>query len=52
VLHTLALDIIDGQIQAIRVVMNPDRLGRVGPVGDAWAVDREIRRARQTTGSE
>jgi RNA polymerase sigma-70 factor (ECF subfamily) len=51
VLHTLALDILDGQIQAIRVVLNPDKLGHVGPVGDAWAVDREIRRVRRSTGS-
>ena len=32
VLITLAIDILDGQIQAIRSVSNPDKLGHVGPV--------------------
>ena len=41
VLSTLALDILDGQIQAIRSVVNPDKLGHVGPVADAWALRRE-----------
>ena len=38
VLNTLALDILDGRIQTIRSVINPDKLGHVGPVADAWAV--------------
>lgn len=45
VLHTLALEVLDGQIQTIRSVVNPDKLGHVGPVADAWAVDRELRRS-------
>jgi RNA polymerase sigma-70 factor (ECF subfamily) len=49
VLHTLALDVLDGQIQTIRVVINPDKLGHVGPVADAWAIDREVRQARRPT---
>ncbi|GAA0419112.1 DNA-directed RNA polymerase sigma-70 factor [Acrocarpospora corrugata] len=49
VLHTLALDVLDGQIQTIRAVINPDKLGHVGPVADAWAIDREVRRARRPT---
>ncbi|WP_440074185.1 RNA polymerase sigma-70 factor [Streptosporangium sp. OZ121] len=47
VLHTLALDILDGRIQTIRSVINPDKLGHVGPVADAWAIDREVRRAHR-----
>lgn len=47
VLHTLVLDVLDGQIQTIRTVVNPDKLGHLGPVGDAWAVDREVKRARR-----
>ncbi len=47
VLQTLVLDVLDGQIQAIRAVINPDKLGHLGPVGDAWAVDREVRQARR-----
>jgi RNA polymerase sigma-70 factor (ECF subfamily) len=47
VLHTLALDMLDGQIQTIRAVINPDKLGHIGPVADAWAVDQELRQARR-----
>ncbi|TDC17564.1 RNA polymerase sigma-70 factor [Actinomadura bangladeshensis] len=36
VLSTWALDILDGRIQTIRTVNNPDKLHHVGPVGDAW----------------
>jgi RNA polymerase sigma-70 factor (ECF subfamily) len=51
VLNTWALDILDGQIQAIRTVINPDKLGHLGPVGDAWAVAREANQARRPTDS-
>jgi RNA polymerase sigma-70 factor (ECF subfamily) len=47
VLHTLALDVLDGRIQAVRAVINPDKLGHLGPVADAWALDRELRQARR-----
>jgi RNA polymerase sigma-70 factor, ECF subfamily len=47
VLYTLALDVFDGQIQTIRSVSNPDKLGHVGPVADAWAVAREVNQARR-----
>ena len=47
VLTTLTLDILDGQIQTIRTVTNPDKLGHVGPVADAWAVAREVNQARR-----
>jgi len=47
VLNTLALDILDGQIQTIRSVINPDKLRHVGPVADAWAVAREVNQARR-----
>jgi RNA polymerase sigma-70 factor (ECF subfamily) len=47
VLSTLALDIVDGRIQTIRGVVNPDKLGHVGPVADAWAVNREANHARR-----
>jgi RNA polymerase sigma-70 factor, ECF subfamily len=49
VLFTLALDLLDGQIQTIRSVSNPDKLAHLGPVADAWAVTREVNRARRTT---
>jgi len=47
VLFTLALDVLDGQIQMIRSVSNPDKLAHLGPVADAWAVTREVNRARR-----
>jgi RNA polymerase sigma-70 factor (ECF subfamily) len=49
VLNTLTLDVLDGRIQAIRSVINPDKLGHVGPVADAWAVAREVNQARRPT---
>ncbi|MEU4166989.1 RNA polymerase sigma-70 factor [Streptomyces sp. NPDC026665] len=49
ILHTLALDVLDGRIQAIRSVLNPDKLGHLGPVADAWAVHREVKEARRRT---
>jgi RNA polymerase sigma-70 factor (ECF subfamily) len=51
VLNTWAIDILDGRIQAIRTVLNPDKLGHVGPVADAWAVVREAHQARQDSSS-
>jgi RNA polymerase sigma-70 factor, ECF subfamily len=49
VLNILSLDILDGQIQAIRSVINPDKLQHIGPVADAWAVLREANQARRPT---
>jgi RNA polymerase sigma-70 factor (TIGR02957 family) len=46
VLHTMALDILDGRIQTVRIVINPDKLRHVGPVADAWALNEELRRDR------
>jgi hypothetical protein len=47
ILHTLVLEVLGGQIQAIRGVINPDKLGHLGPVADAWAIDREMKQARR-----
>ncbi|GAA1105616.1 hypothetical protein GCM10009663_54630 [Kitasatospora arboriphila] len=41
VVGTLALDVLGGRIQTIRSVLNPDKLGHLGPVADAWTVVRE-----------
>jgi RNA polymerase sigma-70 factor (ECF subfamily) len=49
VLTTWTLDVLDGRIQAIRSVLNPDKLAHVGPVADAWAVLREANEARRST---
>jgi RNA polymerase sigma-70 factor, ECF subfamily len=47
VINTWTLDILDGQIQAIRAVLNPDKLQHLAPVADAWAVIREANEARR-----
>jgi RNA polymerase sigma-70 factor (ECF subfamily) len=47
VLSTLTLDVLDGQVQTVRSVSNPDKLGHVGPVGDARAIAREVNQARR-----
>jgi RNA polymerase sigma-70 factor (ECF subfamily) len=47
VLYTLTLDVLDGQIQTIRSVSNPDKLRHLGPVADAWAISREVNQARR-----
>jgi RNA polymerase sigma-70 factor, ECF subfamily len=47
VLFTLALDILGGQIQAIRSLSNPGKLSHIGPVADAWALAREASQARR-----
>ncbi|MFF7245872.1 RNA polymerase sigma-70 factor [Embleya sp. NPDC008237] len=47
ILQTLVLEVLDGRVQSIHGVSNPDKLGHLGPVGDAWAVDRELRQARR-----
>ena len=49
VVGTMTLDVLDGRIQTIRSVVNPDKLGHVGPVGDGWAVAREIKQAKRST---
>ncbi|MGI5228850.1 RNA polymerase sigma-70 factor [Actinoallomurus sp. CA-142502] len=49
VINTWTLDILDGQVQTIRTVVNPDKLGHVGPVADAWAIVHDAYHARRTT---
>ncbi|WP_327359233.1 RNA polymerase sigma-70 factor [Streptomyces sp. NBC_01304] len=50
VLNALVLDVLDGRIQQIRSVINPDKLGHMGPVADAWALSREAQRVRESEG--
>jgi RNA polymerase sigma-70 factor, ECF subfamily len=49
IVNTLALDVLDGRIQTIRAVINPDKLKHLGPVADAWAALREAYQARRST---
>lgn len=47
VVNTLTFDILDGRIQTIRGVVNPDKLRHVGPVADAWSVAHAVSKARR-----
>ena len=47
VVGTLSLDLLGDRIQTIRAVVNPDKLQHLGPVADAWAVNREVKDARR-----
>ncbi|GGM16408.1 DNA-directed RNA polymerase sigma-70 factor [Streptomyces fumigatiscleroticus] len=47
VLQALVVEVLDGRIQTVRSVLNPDKLGHLGPVADAWAVSRELKRVRR-----
>jgi RNA polymerase sigma-70 factor (ECF subfamily) len=47
VVFTFGLDVLDGRIQTIRSVINPDKLGHLGPVADAWALSRDFNETRQ-----
>jgi RNA polymerase sigma-70 factor (ECF subfamily) len=47
VLNTWTLDVLDGRIQTIRSMQNPDKLGHLGPVADAWAIAHEVNQARR-----
>ena len=50
VINVLALDVLDGRIQVIRSVINPDKLHHLGPVADAWALMRETPRHTTSDG--
>ena len=41
VINVFSLDIADGMVQAIRSVVNPDKLGHLGPVSDVARLPRE-----------
>ncbi|MEU8621476.1 RNA polymerase sigma-70 factor [Streptomyces sp. NPDC048623] len=41
VLFIWSLDVLDGHIQTVRAITNPDKLDHVGPVADGWKVAAE-----------
>ncbi len=46
----ISIDVLrSARVQAIRLVLNPDKLAHMGPVADAWAVSEQLRQARRTT---
>jgi RNA polymerase sigma-70 factor (ECF subfamily) len=47
VLSTWGLDVVHEHVQAIRVVLNPEKLSHIGVVGNAWAVREEANHLRR-----
>lgn len=45
VVTTFTLDVLEGQVQAIRFVLSPDKLRHLGPVADPWAFARRVAQA-------
>ena len=48
VAFVFALDVLGGRIKAIRSVGNPDKLRHVGPVADAWELQRDFTSTRRS----
>ncbi|MFG2941722.1 RNA polymerase sigma-70 factor [Streptomyces sp. NPDC048282] len=46
-LQTFSLDILDGRVHTIRLVLNPEKLAHLGPVADAWTLSEELKQARR-----
>lgn len=46
VTNAFVLDILDGQVQTFRSIINPDKLHHLGPVADVRALMRETRRSQ------
>jgi RNA polymerase sigma-70 factor (ECF subfamily) len=47
VLAIMAIDVLDGRIQTIRTVINPDKLEHLGPLADAWRLREELQARRR-----
>lgn len=47
VVATMVLDVLDGRIQTIRTLVNPDKLEHLGPVADAWAMRDQMLELRR-----
>jgi RNA polymerase sigma-70 factor (TIGR02957 family) len=43
VINVMAFDIVEGRIQALRSVVNPDKLDHLGEVGDSWELLKALR---------
>jgi RNA polymerase sigma-70 factor, ECF subfamily len=48
IIAIVVLDVLDGRIQTIRTVINPDKLEHLGPVADAWRVRAEMQSRRRS----
>jgi RNA polymerase sigma-70 factor (ECF subfamily) len=47
IVSVFALDIVDGVVQTIRSLINPDKLRHLGPLADVEAMLRGIREERR-----
>lgn len=47
VINTWTLDILDGRIQTIRLVNNPDKLHHLGPVANPWTINQQTHPSHQ-----
>jgi RNA polymerase sigma-70 factor (ECF subfamily) len=45
-INVVAVDVLDGQVQAVRSVVNPEKLGHLGPLADVRALLAGRRRPR------
>jgi RNA polymerase sigma-70 factor, ECF subfamily len=45
-INAMVLDIAGGKIVAIRSVVNPDKLGHLGPLADTWGLLEQARGRR------
>lgn len=52
VISTFVFEMLDGRIQTIRSVTNPDKLRHVGSVADAWTVLRETKQVQKSPRGE
>jgi RNA polymerase sigma-70 factor (ECF subfamily) len=50
IIAIVVLDVLDGRIQTIRTVINPDKLEHLGPVADAWRLRAEMQSRRRSRG--
>jgi RNA polymerase sigma-70 factor (ECF subfamily) len=42
--NVFVLDVLDGLVQTVRSVVNPDKLRHLGPLADVRALARRVRR--------
>ena len=47
VVSVMMLDVLEGRVQTIHAVINPDKLRHVGPVADVWALRRAAEGAEE-----
>lgn len=47
IINVIVLDVVDGRIQAIRTISNPEKLRHLGAVSDIWQMKEDFQRARR-----